>query len=306
MLDASALLYLTVETPLHAGADSSLGVVDNPIQRESPSQYPMIRESSLKGSLRTLARAKNLPNWELIFGPETENASEFGGALSVGDARMLLFPVRALTDVFVYTTSGDLLARYHNDTARGRAGRDDSTVPALAEVARGAALLTEQGIATHGDVLVLEEFPFTTSPSAAMRQIATALGQRIFAREQDNYWRRRLDRSLVALPDTDFRDFTLYSTAISTRLRLNEETKTVTRGALWTEEVLPPQTVLYALISATATRKVGEGVPTLSAHEVLEHVRQFIASSGLYLQLGGGESLGRGIVRTTWQALTPQ
>jgi CRISPR-associated protein Cmr4 len=304
MFEAAALLYLTVETPLHAGIGASLGIVDLPIQRERTTQYPMVQGSGVKGSLRALAKANGLKNWELIFGPETNNADAYSGALSVGDARLLLFPVRSLTDVFVYTISGDVVARYRRDVGRVGEGSDWPELPA---VDTGAALLTHGGLETHSALLVLEETSFTGAESAEMQQIAGSLGRLIFAGPENTYWRNKLSRSLVALPNDAFRDFTLYSTEVITRVKLDENTKTVDEsGALWTEENLPAETVLYAPLYASKTRKeakAGETETRLSASEVLGSVKDLVELSGSYLQLGGDETVGRGIVRLNVQML---
>lgn len=298
MFDVAAFLYLYLQTPLHAGAGSSLGIVDLPIQRERTTQYPMIQGSGIKGSLRSIARGK-LPNWELIFGPETTNASDFAGALSVGDARILLFPVRSLTDVYVYTTSPDVLARFRRDATPSGV---DSIVPDLDFVANDTALLTTSGRTTHGQPLVLEEFSFTTDTSDILQTIATTLAAQLFPRKSDDYWSKKLQRSLVALPTDDFRDFTLYATDVATRVDLDDETKTVNNGP-WAEEHLPAETVLYVPLLASSVRKPGV---TISAREVMESVRQFIATDATYLQIGGDETIGRGLVRATLQWLTPQ
>ena len=47
-------LFLIVETPLHAGSGSDLGIVDLPIQREKHTDYPKIEASGLKGSIREI------------------------------------------------------------------------------------------------------------------------------------------------------------------------------------------------------------------------------------------------------------
>jgi CRISPR-associated protein Cmr4 len=51
----TTMLYLYVETPLHAGVGSGLSNIDLPIQRERPTQYPMIQGSGIKGKLRATA-----------------------------------------------------------------------------------------------------------------------------------------------------------------------------------------------------------------------------------------------------------
>ncbi len=52
-----ALLFLYAESPVHAGGDTSLGAVDLPIQREATTRLPVIWAQSLKGALRSHARA---------------------------------------------------------------------------------------------------------------------------------------------------------------------------------------------------------------------------------------------------------
>ncbi len=70
----------------------------------------------------------------------------------------------------------------------------------------------------------------------------------------DDYWSAKLKNSLVILPENDFRDFTLYATEVITRIRIDRNTKTAARGALWTEEHLPTDTLLYVPMYATDAR----------------------------------------------------
>jgi len=96
------------------------------------------------------------------------------------------------------------------------------------------------------------------------------------------------------LPNDDFRDFALYATEVITRISINREKKTASGKALWTEEHLPTDTLLYVPMYATKARN---GVSTWSATTVLEKAKTLPVS---YLQLGGDETVGRGIVRTRW------
>src|SRR5581483_9391137 len=113
MFEATALLFIYVETPLHPGSTRGLGAVDLPIQRERTTGYPIVQSSSLKGRLRAEAGSRlTTEEVEAVFGPETERAGDHAGALSTGDARLLLFPVRSLAGVSAWTTSVDLLARF--------------------------------------------------------------------------------------------------------------------------------------------------------------------------------------------------
>lgn len=123
----------------------------------------------------------------------------------------------------------------------------------------------------------------------------------------DGYWADKLQSSLVVLSDNDFRDFVLYSTELITRIALNQSTKTVEERALWTEEHLPADTLLYAPIYATNERRPIEkdqeprhGLELLQEAQALSQQQ-----AGPYLQLGGDETVGRGFVKVRWSPPVP-
>ncbi|MBA2391525.1 MAG: type III-B CRISPR module RAMP protein Cmr4 [Ktedonobacteraceae bacterium] len=303
MITATTMLYLYVETPLHAGMGSGLSSIDLPIQRERTTQYPMIQGSSIKGKLRALAE-ENREDTTLInalFGPPplTGETSDHAGALIAGDARMLLFPVRSLSGVFAYTTSCDILARFKRDIERTSQATlpwhlPDAPVP-------GTALVTSHSAVQAQNSLVLEEFSFTSLMSTQVDEIAAWLAEHTLPKQNtDDYWSTRLKNSLVILPENDFRDFTLYATEVITRIRIDRNTKTAARGALWTEEHLPTDTLLYVPIYATDTRRNGKEGLKLPGRQVLETIKAQDAARGSYLQLGGDETVGRGMVHVRW------
>jgi len=108
LFEAKTMLYVYVETPLHAGSGRALGAVDLPIQRERVTGYPIVQASGLKGRLRAEARARKMSNLEVVFGPETDKAHEHAGALSTGDAKILLFPVFSFNDgISIFFVAGN-------------------------------------------------------------------------------------------------------------------------------------------------------------------------------------------------------
>src|SRR5581483_4960686 len=169
MFEATALLFIYVETPLHPGSARGLGAVDLPVQRERTTGYPIVQASSLKGRLRAEARERLGANgtWTAIFGPE-QDASEHAGALAVGDARLLLFPVRSLAGVFAWTASTDALARFHRTASLAGLSLPWSVPPVPAD---GDAWVSGKALVA-GDSVVLEEFSFT-----ARQDQAAAVGQ---------------------------------------------------------------------------------------------------------------------------------
>ncbi|NJK83760.1 MAG: type III-B CRISPR module RAMP protein Cmr4 [Saprospiraceae bacterium] len=102
-------LFIYTESPLHAGIGAGLGAVDLPIQREQTTRYPMIQGSGVKGALRSQSTAPD-DDKKVVFGPD--NQPDFAGAAAFGDARILLFPVRALNGVFVWTTCESIFSAF--------------------------------------------------------------------------------------------------------------------------------------------------------------------------------------------------
>ncbi len=311
MITDTRMLYLYVETPLHAGVGSGLSSIDLPIQRERTTQYPMIQGSGIKGKLRSAAYATTegeKPTWTkdevaIIFGPE--NGSDHAGALIAGDARILLFPVRSLNGVFAYTTSYDVLNRFMRDMNRGGGSLKWDLQEEKTEDSKHVALVTKTSRVTANNTLVLEEFSFTVETKPVIDEIATWITENALPQtEEYKYWLNKIKDSLVILPEDDFRDFVLNATEIITRISINRETKTAAGTALWTEEHLPTDTLLYVPIYATQARKMKKNgdkdVPAMLAGEILEKTRSLEVSQKGYLQLGGDETVGRGMVRMYW------
>ncbi|GCF11708.1 type III-B CRISPR module RAMP protein Cmr4 [Dictyobacter arantiisoli] len=302
MITDTTMLYLYVETPLHAGAGSGLSSIDMPIQRERVTQYPMIQGSGIKGKLRASAGdAWNPKEVALVFGPDNDGA-EHAGALIVGDARILLFPVRSLSGVFSYITSRDVLSRFLRDYNRRGNDLFWNIVHDLDIPDHTALVPTKNSITAEG-ALVLEEFSFDARPDEKVSELGRWLAEYAFPQSPEyDYWRKKVKDSLVLLPDNDFRDFVVNSTEIVTRIRIDRQTRTVDRGALWTEEHLPTDTVLYVPVYATNSRKARNGNDDveLAAADILNKVRSLTESQKGYIQLGGDETIGRGIVCMSW------
>ncbi len=299
MFEAARMMYIYVETPLHAGTGRSVGAVDLPIQRERVTGYPVIQSSSVKGQLRAIARDKKDKGelddkiYKAMFGPEAgENASEHAGALAPGDAKLLLFPVRSLAGVFAWTTSFEVLERFRRDlTALPGTTAPTWNLPAGVAVSDSAAWVNGKECVA-GNKVVLEEFAFDPDQTqvALVKDIGSWLAANAVPQTADYaYWREALPKRLVVLNNSAFRDFTQFATEVQTHVQLKTDTKTVKDGALWTEESLPVDTVLYAPLCSTASRN---GI-ALSGREILG---KLVGLSITRMQLGGDETTGRGMV----------
>jgi CRISPR-associated protein Cmr4 len=286
------LLFLYTETPLHAGVGSSVSVVDLPIQRERTTQYPIVQGTGVKGALRSQCSGAPKSKVEAVFGPENErDASKHAGAIAVGDARIVLFPVRALKGVFAYVTSQHALARLARDLSAANANGIPSTNFNAAE--SGKTLVSDALALVDGQI-VLEEFSFTAQQNGTVAQWAKWLADNALPQDAAyEYWRGHLKSYLVVLPEDDFRDFVVNSTQIETHVKLEQATKTVKEGALWTTESLPPDSLLVSSITVRATR----GGENADAQQVRDWL---IGTVPARLQLGGDETTGQGVVAARW------
>jgi len=303
VFEKAAMLFLYCETPVHAGTGTSLSIVDLPIQRERITGLPIVQASSLKGVLRaetlSILKRKGEQNAEekvkVLFGPEPKpgQASEHAGCVSPHDARLLLFPIRSLVGVFAWATCPFVLERFKREmiAAGFQIGWQ---VPNPAN--------SHQALVAHDDTIVadgkvvLEEFAFKAQPSEETKSIAEWLAKNAFPQSPEyKPFRDWLPKRFVILPDDAFRDFTQLATEVIARIRLKPETKTVAEGALWTEEHLPSETLLYAPIFVSKPLAPNANQLGLTDSDaVLQALRDLQLDR---LQIGGDETVGRGIVK---------
>jgi CRISPR-associated protein Cmr4 len=305
MFESSAMLYFYVETPLHAGSGSSVGLVDLPIQRERVTHYPLVQATGIKGKLRAEARDKLKSDPQaaekirIVFGPDDNSANDHAGAISPSDARLLLFPVRSLVGVFAYTTSRSLLARFKRDL--DAAQQSANATWALDNVPDDGSAWTvdNHSVVANKTTVVLEEFSFTARQHNDVGVIADWLANNALPQTSEYaFFRERVKTNFVILPDDDFRDFTQFATEVVARIRIDQESKTVAQGALWTEEHLPSDTLLYAPLHATRPRTDTNLFNDTDNKPSADKIIDFIKALDLNrIQLGGDETVGRGIVK---------
>jgi CRISPR-associated protein Cmr4 len=296
-------LFIYTESPLHAGTGSGLGAVDLPIQREQTTGYPMIQGSGVKGALRSQSTATD-DDKRVVFGPDNQvtPVPDFAGAAAFGDARILLFPVRALNGVFVWTTCESILARFVRDCQL-------ATLQNIPSTGKDSAGLFDKSIAKN-DKIVLEEYIYTTreisAPAQGQQSWAQWLAANVLPDDGQNgvytkHYKPGLEKRLVILPDNDFRDFTLYATQIVTRVALDDAKKTVSQGP-FTMELLPADTVLYSPITAQNPR--GESASFPKGKKAADVLAWFNTTcfkvSPPRIQIGGDETVGYGRVALRW------
>ena len=290
--------FLYIETSLHAGSGSDLGIVDLPIQREKHTDFPKIESSSLKGSIREVfEETLKTEEWkkaiELVFGPES--GDEHAGALGFTDARILLFPVRSMRGVFAWITCPAVLNRFVNDLSLCKI--DELKIPeSYNKTTENTELIVKD------NKIVLEEYTFNVTKDKECSELAKWLSENIFVEE--SYWKKKMAKDIVILSDDDFRDFVELSTEVIARTKIDNELGTVETGALFYEEYLPSETVLYSLALASPVfvkeeDKKGIFKSNGDQEEEAEAVIRFFEKNlPSIIQIGGNATIGKGIVRT--------
>ncbi|SDX45406.1 CRISPR-associated protein Cmr4 [Allochromatium warmingii] len=196
--------------------------------------------------------------------------------------------MRSLTGHFKWVTCPALLRRFAADTRRlGLDGLDAATIPEVPD--HQTVLLPEPS----GDALYLEEFRLRTQ-SADCAALISMLARLMGRSDAENALRKQL-----ALVDDDrFNHLAQFATPVNAHICIDNRTKTVKPGALWYEESLPPDTLLYVTLHALRSRQQdGE----TCAQDILAHVTDELFGQRPYLQLGGNETVGMGWCKVSIQ-----
>jgi CRISPR-associated protein Cmr4 len=293
--------------------------IDSATRRDFQSKRKADTEEALTSEADADNMTSKILSLEAAFGPETDRADTHASALSFADARILLFPVRSLQGVFAWVTSPFVLQRFARELERV-----GCAVPwRVPSVRDEEALVSSKSTVTAGESVVLEEYDFTVSKDdtnrEAVDQIAQYLSETldVFGRTSgaSAYWSNRLwnetaseagRSNLIILPDTAFRDFVIFSTEVVSRIRIDRETGTAAQGALWSEEHLPSDSVLYVPVLASPPRgpKTKGASDESSIMKLLSRILESEEASAM--QLGGDETVGRGFARLRLLVTTTQ
>lgn len=277
---SARLLSLYATTPIHAGIGSDgVSVIDLPIQREAHTGWPCIFGSAVKGALRAWCErtAAEQVAVDILFGPESTGAGEHAGAMAFGDARLLLFPIRSLTGYYKWIVSPALLARLKLDCDRANIEVPDVPIESL--------LQQGQGISAEGGEIFLDVYRVETEKSPHFEGIVDWLAK-------FNANRNALEQRLVVVDDDLFTYLVQQTTPVTAHNRLDTQTKTVARGALWYEETLPAETVLYTVVQPFGSRKKGHD---LDAEAIWDQFKT--AVDDRFVQFGGNETVGMGFCK---------
>jgi CRISPR-associated protein Cmr4 len=292
MFEKQAAVFFYAVSPVHLGAGNTVGVIDNPIQRETHTGHPSFAGSGIKGAVRhSYAAAGGDPgDIDRLFGPPSGSSNLHAGAVSFGDAQLVTMPVRSLKNGYAYATCPQALGR----AQRLLALLGIATQWKIDDVEEGHCLLANPQLLSQ-DKLHLEAFEYQAKVSQdALPSIAADLAEKALpADEAHAFFRTKLAQDLVILSDTDFAYFAQHATVVEPHVRINPETGTADDGGLFYTENLPPESVLIAPLMASQTRS-GKADEAMDATEVMFRLKAVLDNRPL--QIGGDATTGRGIV----------
>jgi len=290
MYEKAALLTFYAETPIHMGSGQSVSYVDLPIQRERHTSFPVLWASGIKGVIRNLALRKwnDKDKVNTIFGPDPEDASDYASCISITDAKILLYPVRSAKGVFAWITCPFVLKRFKEDLKAVKIKKDfEYNIPDVLDekvfIANDNLKIQEKNI------VALEEFVFKAEVNEKAKKLAEKLKEFIPQNDLTN----ALENHFAIVSDDVFKDFVNYAVEIRTRIRIDQAKGTVKETALFSEELIPSESVFYSLLFIKDSFKPNSN---MNAENVFSEIMSLLSENSL-LQLGGDETIGRGYVR---------
>lgn len=268
--------WLQAVTPLHSGTGRGLGYIDTPVAREKVTNWPYVPASSIKGVLRDYfednAETKSLVN--KAFGAGGENNS--AGALVFTDAKIVCLPVRSLYGTFAWCCSTVSLNRIKRDL--DLAGTESlKDIPVI----KGQNIsVTSNSNLKNNNVVYLEDLDLNvdTTTQKQTEQIADFLANKLF---NDDTQKQMFKDRFAIVGEEIFNFLCETGTEVTAHNKINDETKVTDTGALWYEETLPAETILFGFVWKQ----------TFSNENLDVFYKE---DSQINLQLGGKSSVGKG------------
>lgn len=254
------VLYIFTRTPLHIGAGSSVGAIDQPVQRERHTGFPIIPGSSIKGVLADgnhyLVRDENgkiqkdtdrnaSARTELgarLFGlgaGKAENDNGQAGAISFGEAQLLAFPVRSAKGCFAWLTSPLALMRWQ------RASGNTFKIEDTSRSEKAYFSEAQFGEIEHGHTTasaLFEDYIFHHAGDFAGAEI---LAENI---KVDGLWSELAHSHLVLVSDDTLSHFARTACEVAQHVVIDDETGTAKDGLLFNQENVPAESLFFATL----------------------------------------------------------
>jgi CRISPR-associated protein Cmr4 len=213
-----------------------------------------------------------------------DNKDKFAGAIGFSDARILLFPVKSVKGVYAYITSPLVIQRYKDELENIAKDSVDFGIPKENSITNESKVK----LSDNENIVILEEYSFDNIDK---NENTTKLAN--FLEKQTGI--SEIKEKLIVLDDDDFKNFVKMFTEVITRTKIDNIKGTVKDGALFTEEYLPAETVMYSFVMASPIMANIDEVKDLDdENKVLEF---FNKNCPDVIQIGGNATIGKGVCK---------
>jgi len=302
-MQTTQTLFIYTDTPLHVGTGMGLGSVDLPIQREPNTQHPMIQNSGVKGAVSSQLPSAYQGDKNIAFGFQLDDGGTVGGAISFGDARIIVFPVQSLRGIHAYITCPAVLSGFSSWLSY----QNQAELPSITLIDDIAQCSSDRILID--DKAVLDNTPLPTIVSDIAQEWAQWLATYALSSQPvyDTAKAHFLDY-FVIVSDEDFQNYVTQGTQEITRIKMDRNTRTTEHGALFTQELLPAESLFYTPVFANKPRAKARDykrASALTANITTVDLLNWLADVlPHHIQIGADESIGCGFV--TLQLLIPQ
>lgn len=312
------ILYLFTRTPLHVGAGSSVGAIDQPVIRERHTGFPIIPASSLKGSFadqwpsaltdekgiatrvttrteeegdkkRTVLEKASETAW--LFGSDTTKLA-FAGSLVFAEARVLAFPIRSARGSYAWITCPLMLQRAARDGVfSAEVGSQVGTIAEPQDSQEQSLAIFQPdplGLGEDKKQLVLEEYCFARDAQPFPDRVAASLAALL-----EDELLKSIAHRLVILSNGMMSHFAMTACDVAQHVRISDETGTAEGTGLFNQENVPADTLFYSVLSASRSRVPGGDFKSRSEDDALEEFASKVTEEKLF-QFGGDASTGLG------------
>jgi CRISPR-associated protein Cmr4 len=253
-------LYLFTRTPLHVGAGNSVGAIDQLVQREKHTGFPIVPGSAIKGVLAD-AYNETTEDGKVVIDEDRratmrtkEGAKLFGlgagkkkgdngqsGAISFGEAQLLAFPVRSAKGCFAWLTSPLALKRWQRTTGKDLGEIHDT-------IGDNKACFCEKTLGEKLDgqsrySALFEDYVFHhESDFSAAKVLEESIAV-------DGLWSDLAAAHLVLVSDHTLSHFARTACEVAQHVVIDDETGTAKEGLLFNQENVPAETLFFSTLT---------------------------------------------------------
>lgn len=277
--------FIVCESPVHAGGGSEIGYIDNVIQREKVTGFPMITGESHRGAIREHFREKKVLETELLFGSEKDG--DKAGLISNGECNLLFFPVRSFNGTFAWITCPLALTQFER---RMQLHDQSFNLPFNpAGLAKDTIWCNSEALDVQTEKTVLEGLILNRKPLSVNDKPNFEIYFKDLVLKEHSLTSLFQNRCCIVHDDI-FTMLVKNHTDVRTRIKIDPATGTASGTGLFKVEYLPEMSILHTIMLCNAEfAKNGKTEDEIGI--IFEKNRPG------YYRLGGDKGVGKGILK---------